>query len=108
MSSWTFPRSFDQLNANTLTVNTELVINGTVSGTPNWGNTLPISTAGQRGIVELATIAEAAAGTDTERAVTPAGLQGAIDQCLTADDRCSANWRDSAHLRCCGKHLLAG
>ena len=72
------PTFFDQLTANTLTVNTELVINGTVSGTPNWGNTLPISTAGQRGIVELATIAEAAAGTDTERAVTPAGLQSSI------------------------------
>ena len=34
------PTFFDQLTANTLTVNTELVINGTVSGTPNWGNTL--------------------------------------------------------------------
>ena len=73
------PTFFDQLNANTLTVNQELVINGTVSGTPNWGDTLPIATAGERGIVELATVEEAAAGTDTERAVTPIGLQGAVD-----------------------------
>ena len=73
------PTFFDQLNANTLTVNQELIINGTVSGTPNWGDTLPIATAGERGIVELATVAEAAAGTDTERAVTPVGLQGAVD-----------------------------
>lgn len=36
------------------------------------------ATTTERGIVELATIAEATTGTDTERAVTPAGLAAAI------------------------------
>lgn len=38
------------------------------------------STATFAGLTELATAAEALAGTDTARAVTPAGLQGAIDK----------------------------
>ena len=37
-----------------------------------------VASATARGIVELATPAEATAGTDTQRAVTPAGLQAAI------------------------------
>ena len=73
------PTFFDQLNANTLTVNQELIINGTVSGTPNWGDTLPIATAGDRGIVELATVAEAAAGTTPSAQSPQSSLQGAVD-----------------------------
>ena len=47
------------------------------------GWTVPIAgiqdaTAAQQGVVELATNAEAEAGTDTERAVTPAGVSAAI------------------------------
>ncbi len=41
-------------------------------------HTLPIATTSVRGIVELATAAEATAGTDTERAVTPFGLAAAL------------------------------
>jgi hypothetical protein len=37
------------------------------------------ATASRPGVVELATPAEAAAGTDIERAVTPAGLQGVVN-----------------------------
>jgi hypothetical protein len=37
------------------------------------------ATASRPGVVELATPAEAAAGTDGERAVTPAGLQGVVN-----------------------------
>ena len=81
------PTFFDQLNANTLTVNQELVINGQVSGTPNWGNTLPNATASQRGIVEMATVQEAAAGTDNERAVTPLGFTGALTTAINAIDQ---------------------
>jgi len=39
----------------------------------------PDATATNRGIVELATNAEAATGTDTERAITPAALKSVID-----------------------------
>ena len=40
---------------------------------------LPIASTEQKGIVELATNAEAVAGTSTTLAVTPAGLKAAID-----------------------------
>lgn len=40
---------------------------------------LPIATDVATGIVELATVAEAIAGTDTALAVTPAGLKGVAD-----------------------------
>ena len=78
------PTFFDSLTTNTLTVNSELVINGTVSGSPNWGDTLPVSSTGQQGIIETATVAEAVAGTDTTRAVTPAGLQAQVNTLNTA------------------------
>jgi len=40
---------------------------------------LPDSSTTAKGIIETATNAEAAAGTDTERAVTPAGLSAGLD-----------------------------
>lgn len=40
------------------------------------------ATASAKGIVELATTGEATTGTDTERAVTPAGLKAALDALL--------------------------
>ena len=43
------------------------------------GYSPPAATTTQRGIVELATTTETATGTDTERTVTPAGLQAALD-----------------------------
>ena len=43
------------------------------------GYSPPTATTTQRGIVELATTTEAATGTDTERSITPAGLQAALD-----------------------------
>ena len=39
---------------------------------------VPTSTTARRGTIERATVAEARAGTDTERAVTPAGAAAAI------------------------------
>lgn len=41
--------------------------------------TIPNATETTAGKVELATTAEATAGTDTQRAVTPAGLKSALD-----------------------------
>jgi hypothetical protein len=44
----------------------------------------PDATTVVKGKVELATVAEAVAGTDSERAVTPEGLKAAIDAGVTA------------------------
>ena len=41
-------------------------------------DSLPAATTASRGVVELATAAEAKAATDTERVVTPASLLGAL------------------------------
>lgn len=46
---------------------------------------LPLSTETQRGIAELATVAEAVTGTDAERIVTPAGLSAAINARFAAE-----------------------
>ena len=43
------------------------------------GGSVPNASTSVRGIVQLATANEAKAGTDTEKAVTPAALQGALD-----------------------------
>lgn len=40
----------------------------------------PPATTAQRGVIELATIAECTTGTDAERAVTPAGLAAALEE----------------------------
>lgn len=42
------------------------------------GGATPDATTTVKGKVELATVAEAAAGTDATRAVTPAGLSAAV------------------------------
>ena len=43
-----------------------------------------ISTTSRRGIIEIATDAEALAGTDTERSVTPRGAKAHIDAAIAA------------------------
>jgi hypothetical protein len=45
-------------------------------------DSLPAATTASQGVVELATAAEAKAGTDTERAVTPASLIGAVGKTM--------------------------
>ena len=77
------PPSFEALTVGELTVTQGLEINGTISGSPTWENdVLPVSTTGpepaSRGIISTASIAEAAAGTNDTKAVTPAGLAGAV------------------------------
>ena len=76
------PGFFEALTIGELTVTQDIEINGTVSGNPVWGDTLPVSTTGDepasRGIISTASIAEAAAGTNDTKAVTPAGLAGAV------------------------------
>ncbi len=44
----------------------------------------PDATSSLRGKVELATVAEAVAGTDSERAVTPEGLKAAVDAAVAS------------------------
>lgn len=73
-----FPTTFDNLTVLDGLTTQDITINGLVGGTPNWGDTLPVATAGVQGIIELATVQESAAGTDDTRAVTPAGLSGAV------------------------------
>jgi hypothetical protein len=48
-------------------------------------DSLPAATTASQGTVELATAAETKAGTDTERAVTPAGLIGSIGPKMVAE-----------------------
>ena len=75
----TLPTFFNELNVNELTINNTLALgNTTVSGSPNWGDTLPTASSDGAGIVELATLAEAITGTDTERAITPAILANRV------------------------------
>ena len=52
---------------------------------PHTQYAVPDATTEIKGKVELATVAEAKAGTDTARAVTPAGLAGALDALQTRD-----------------------
>ena len=80
-----FPTFYESLSVNTMTVNTDFILNGTVTGTPGWGNgfgdtlpELPIATAQQRGIVELATNEETQALASNSLAVTPEGLGAAL------------------------------
>lgn len=55
------------------------------------GTTVPDASETVKGIVELATVAEAQAGVDTSRAVTPAGLASAQKQLQSIDYTLSAN-----------------
>jgi hypothetical protein len=54
-----------------------------ITGEALFDSMRPATTA-EPGVVELATAAEAAAGTDTERALTPASLQNAIGPTMVA------------------------
>ena len=58
-----------------------LKIGGTsITGTPQWQDgVLPTSSTDTKGIIETATVAEAVAGTDDERAVTPLGVQARVN-----------------------------
>ena len=75
------PTEFDTLTINQqLNVNGILELNGTLSTDSgiNWNGLLPEASTEEKGIIEIATAAEATAGTDTERAITPALLSAAI------------------------------
>lgn len=56
-----------------------------ITNITNGTTALPSATADKAGIVELATDEEAKAGTDTERAVTPASLKAALDAVAGGD-----------------------
>jgi microcystin-dependent protein len=80
-----FPTFYDSLSVNNHTVNTELSINGTVSGAPTWDGgfggvlpSLPESSETQKGIVELATQTETQALASNSLAVSPFGLSSAL------------------------------
>ena len=80
-----FPTFYDSLSVNNLTVNTELFVNGTVTGTPTWDGgfggvlpALPESSETTKGIVELATQAETQALASNSLAVSPFGLSAAL------------------------------
>jgi hypothetical protein len=71
--------TFPTLNQNT-TGSSASLINGGALNTPASGDLSNCTAATDiaKGVVELATTAEAATGTDTSRAVTPAGVAAAI------------------------------
>ena len=80
-----FPTFYDSLSVNNHTVNTELSINGTVSGAPTWDGgfggvlpSLPESSETTKGIVELATQVETQALASNSLAVSPFGLSAAL------------------------------
>ena len=85
-----FPTSFDELTVNTLSVNTEIVLNGIVSGSPIWsgggyGSTLPAlptSSTTRQGIIELATNQEVQQFQRSDLAISPATLIQAIGDAL--------------------------
>jgi len=80
-----FPTFYDSLSVNTHTVNTELILSGTVSGAPSWDGgfggvlpALPESSEAQKGIVEIATQVETQALSSNSLAVSPFGLSAAL------------------------------
>lgn len=85
----TFPTFYDSLTANTLTVNTQLNLSGTVSGTPIWQGgyggvlpELPLASGTQRGIIEIATTSEVQEFLRDDLAVTPATLIQALGDAI--------------------------
>ena len=66
-----------QGSANVVTVGT--IGTGTWRGTAIESSSMAAATSSAKGAVELATTAEADTGTDTDRAVTPAGLKSHVD-----------------------------
>ena len=80
-----FPTFYDSLSVNNHTVNTELIVNGTVTGNPTWDGgfggvlpELPEANETTQGIVELATQAETQALASNSLAVSPFGLSSAL------------------------------
>lgn len=87
------PTFFDILSLNKLTVSSETILNGTVSGDPNWEGgfggvlpSLPVASTTQPGIVELATAAETLARSRSDVALTPSSIDETIDLLLAAID----------------------
>ena len=85
-----FPTFYDSLSVNTHTVNTELILSGTVSGAPSWDGgfggvlpALPESSEAQKGIVEIATQVETQALSSNSLAVSPFGLSAALSDLET-------------------------
>ena len=73
-------------NINTLTINNQLNLIGTVTGNPIWEGgfggvlpSLPIATRNQRGVVQLATPADVEALETDERVITPSSLADYIE-----------------------------
>lgn len=85
-----FPTVYDQLTANTLTVNTELNLSsGVVRGTPTWDGgygavlpALPLSSTTQPGVIELATGSEVQEFLRDDLAVSPATLIQALGDAI--------------------------
>ena len=81
-----FPTFFDQLAVNKLTVNNELNLGSSaISGSPTWEGgfgevlpELPVASASQKGIIEIATGLEAREFLRDDLAITPATLIQAI------------------------------
>lgn len=72
-------------NVNTLTINNQLNLLGTVTGNPIWEEgVLPLATTEAPGIVELATAAEALARSRSDLALTPASIDETINLLLAA------------------------
>ena len=85
-----FPTFYDSLSVNNHTVNTELIINGTVAGNPIWDGgfggvlpELPEASDTTQGIVELATQTETQALSSNSLAVSPFGLSAALSDLET-------------------------
>ena len=85
-----FPTFYDTLSVNNHTVNTELAVNGIVTGNPTWDGgfggvlpELPEASETTEGIVELATQAETQALASNSLAVSPFGLSSALTDLQT-------------------------
>lgn len=78
------------------------------SGTNTWSldNGLPDASATTKGLVELATEAEAVTGTDTVRAATPAGVKAAVDAAILSAVE-GLKWKDSVKVATTSSGTLA-
>lgn len=88
-----FPTVFQNITVEDNATITNLIVNGTITGQPNWDDEdpygpssflpeLPAASTTKAGIVELATTAEAVAAAISDRAVTPEGLGAFQDDFL--------------------------
>jgi hypothetical protein len=97
-STLDLPTFYDSLSVNQISVNTQINLAGSVTGTPSWTDTtsyldgtdkttigpfggvlpaLPTATTTQKGVIEIATTGEVTTGTSISLAVTPATLASA-------------------------------